>query len=62
MKMTEQEYYDLPYGVGDRLELQSFLIQDHYHGANLVEKQQRQKAVYEDVNFKSDVDRLFYSY
>ena len=28
--LTEQQYYELPYGVGDRLELQAFLIADHY--------------------------------
>jgi hypothetical protein len=27
--MTEAEYYELPYGVGDRIELQNFLISDH---------------------------------
>lgn len=28
--MSESEYYELPYGVGDRLELQNFLIADLY--------------------------------
>jgi len=30
--MNEQEYYELPYGVGDRMELQNFLTADHYEG------------------------------
>lgn len=30
--MNAREYYDLPYGVGDRLELQRFMTADHYYG------------------------------
>ena len=35
--MTEAEYYELPLGVADRLELQHFLLADHYEGAARVE-------------------------
>ena len=35
--MTEAEYYELPLGVADRLELQHFLLADHYQGAARVE-------------------------
>ena len=30
--MNAIEYYDLPYGVADRMELQNFLIAGHYEG------------------------------
>lgn len=28
--MNSKEYYELPYGVADRMELQNFLLADHY--------------------------------
>ena len=37
--MNEKEYYEMPYGVCDRLELQRFLTVDHYEGAVKIEAQ-----------------------
>ena len=44
--MTEQEYYELPYGVGDRIELQQFLMADHFEG---ITKQEAGKTTSEPL-------------
>ena len=30
--MNSQEYYELPYGVADRMELQNFILADYHEG------------------------------
>jgi len=52
--LTEQEYNELPYGVGDRLELQSFLIADH------LEAQGKKETLhcFDDDNLKSGIEIL----
>ena len=39
--MNSQEYYELPYGVADRMELQNFMLADHYEGAAKVKARER---------------------
>ena len=52
--LTEQEYYDLSYGVGDRLELESFLIADYYEAQG----KQEAKYCFDDDNQKSGIELL----
>lgn len=44
--MNSKEYYELPYGVGDRMELQNFLTSDHYDG---IAKQDARRPVNEPL-------------
>jgi len=44
--MNSKEYYELPYGVGDRMELQNFLLADHYEG---IAKQDARRPVSEPL-------------
>ena len=58
--MTEAEYYELPLGVADRLELQHFLLADHWEGAARADHYGRAARVMEAQSTNEVIDQWIF--